>query len=206
MIKRYDFKWIIFVLVIFLCGCGKDKENLQSSKPEPQILVTRDEATTQSDIKNQQISDEEIVENTGDPGNEEPEILIFRDVFGEEYQTTINPNIPSNPFRKDKFIHDGDKLLYDAEGYDCKLGIDVSHHQGSIDWKSVKNQGYDFAILRIAYRGYGKEGSLNLDRTFEQNYEGAKAAGLSVGVYFFSQAISEEEAEEEEDTEKKEEE
>ena len=63
--------------------------------------------------------------------------------------------------------------------------MDVSHHQGYIDWKKVKASGYDFAFVRIGYRGYGKNGSLNLDKRFYENIEGAHEAGIDVGVYFF---------------------
>ena len=182
---------------ILLCGCGKDTEDANSPIIEQQIVVTRDENITKPEKQDQQTANEEETEDSRDIESAEPEILVFRDVFGEEYETVINPDIPSNPFDNDKFIHEGDILRYDDEGYDCKLGIDVSHHQGNIDWESVKAQGYDFAILRIGYRGYGKEGTLNRDQTFEENYENARAAGLSVGVYFFAQAVSEEEAAEE---------
>lgn len=58
---------------------------------------------------------------------------------------------------------------------------------------------YEFAILRIGYRGYGEEGTLNADEKFEQNMENARKAGIDVGVYFFSQAVNEEEAKEEAD-------
>lgn len=75
-------------------------------------------------------------------------------------------------------------------------GVDVSEHQGTIDWQQVKDAGFEYAILRVAYRGM-TEGGLNVDSTFEQNYQGATAAGLKVGVYFFSQAITQEEAREE---------
>lgn len=75
-------------------------------------------------------------------------------------------------------------------------GVDVSDHQEEIDWARVKADGIDFAILRLGYRGY-TEGNLRLDERFEENYRGAKEAGLLVGVYFYSQAISQEEAWEE---------
>ena len=65
-----------------------------------------------------------------------------------------------------------------------------------IDWQQVKAAGIDFAILRLGFRGM-TEGGLNVDATFEENYQGATAAGLKVGVYFFSQAITQEEAQEE---------
>ena len=71
-------------------------------------------------------------------------------------------------------------------------------HQGDIDWQAVRGAGVEFAILRVGYRGM-TEGGLNVDATFQQNYQGAVDAGLQVGVYFFSQAVSQEEAREEAD-------
>lgn len=75
-------------------------------------------------------------------------------------------------------------------------GIDVSKWQGNIDWKKVKASGIDYAIIRVGYRGYGS-GALVEDPYFRQNIEGATKAGLKVGVYFFSQAITTAEAVEE---------
>lgn len=72
-------------------------------------------------------------------------------------------------------------------------GIDVSSHQGKIDWSLVAQDGVEFAIIRVGFRGYGSEGKLVVDQQFENNIRGATAAGVRVGVYFFSQAISEEE-------------
>ena len=72
-------------------------------------------------------------------------------------------------------------------------GVDVSSHQGAIDWSAVAGDGIDFAILRIGNRGYS-QGALSLDEQFEANYTGAKENGLKTGVYFFSQAVSVEEA------------
>ena len=73
----------------------------------------------------------------------------------------------------------------------------MSTFQGNIDWNAVRADGIDFAIIRLGFRGYGAEGSMNLDAKFEQNIKGATEAGIKVGVYFFSQAITEEEAREE---------
>ena len=74
-----------------------------------------------------------------------------------------------------------------------KAGIDVSDYQGSIDWNAIKEDGVDFVFLRVGYRGY-TQGGLYLDENFAQDAADARAAGLSVGVYFFSQAKSEDEA------------
>ena len=85
---------------------------------------------------------------------------------------------------------------YDAPGVTARAGVDVSSYQGNVDWPAVKAAGADFAMLRVGFRGYGT-GALVEDSTFAQNAEGAAKAGLTVGVYFYSQAVTEEEAAEE---------
>lgn len=75
-------------------------------------------------------------------------------------------------------------------------GIDVSEHQGDIDWSLVAQDGVEFAFIRAAYRGYGT-GKLVEDTKFDDNVQGAQAAGIKVGAYIFSQAITEEEVVEE---------
>ena len=76
------------------------------------------------------------------------------------------------------------------------MGIDVSTYQGNIDWNAVKQSGVSFVIIRCGYRGYTKGGLIE-DSKFHANASGAEAAGLKVGVYFFSQAVNEREAVEE---------
>ena len=75
----------------------------------------------------------------------------------------------------------------------------MSKYQGTIDWAKVRASGVQFAILRLGYRGYKQTGGLALDSTFAANLQGAQAAGIQVGVYFFSQAITPQEAVEEAD-------
>jgi len=75
-------------------------------------------------------------------------------------------------------------------------GIDVSKWQANIDWKAVAGAGIDFAIIRVGYRGY-TGGTLVEDEYFRKNIAGATKAGIKVGVYFFSQAVTEAEAIEE---------
>jgi GH25 family lysozyme M1 (1,4-beta-N-acetylmuramidase) len=71
-------------------------------------------------------------------------------------------------------------------------GIDVSKHQGTIDWNLVAQDGVEFAFIRVGYRGYGT-GKLMEDEFFEENIKGALSAGIKTGVYFYSQAVTEEE-------------
>lgn len=127
-----------------------------------------------------------------------PEILHFVDVFGQEYEIDINPHIERHTYTMEGFSRDGQRLSYESDAYVSQLGVDVSHHQGEIDWKRVKAAGYEFAFIRLGYRGY-QTGKLCLDRCFYQNLQNAQACGMQVGVYFFSQAINVEEAVEEAD-------
>ncbi len=76
------------------------------------------------------------------------------------------------------------------------LGIDVSKWNGTIDWNAVKNSGINYVIIRCGYRG-SSQGTLIEDPKFTTNIKGATAAGLKVGVYFFTQAVDEREAVEE---------
>lgn len=81
-------------------------------------------------------------------------------------------------------------------GMPVRDGVDVSYYQGDINWRAVKDAGIEYAIIRAGYRGY-QYGNLSEDPKFWQNIQGATAAGLKVGVYIFSQAITETEAVEE---------
>lgn len=90
------------------------------------------------------------------------------------------------------------KYFYEDENFTSSFGIDVSTFQDEIDWNKVKNDSVEFAYIRIGRRG-ATTGLLYEDDLFEANYEGAKKAGLKIGVYFFSQAINETEARQEAD-------
>lgn len=93
---------------------------------------------------------------------------------------------------------EGQRYTYTApDGTKALAGVDVSTYSGEIDWAAVKADGISFAMVRLGFRGYGEEGNLVLDNQFLANVQGAAEAGLDVGVYFFSQAITVEEAVEE---------
>ena len=134
---------------------------------------------------------------TQEASKKEEKILEFVDAFGNPYKVKINPDIARKKYRDKNFSYKEGKMIYKDDKYSSRLGVDVSHHQGKIDWEKVKEDGYEFAIIRIGYRGYGTEGTLKLDNRFYENIKDAQRAGLDVGVYFFAQAINEEEALEE---------
>ena len=75
-------------------------------------------------------------------------------------------------------------------------GIDVSAYQGEINWEEVSESGAEFVIIRLGLRSYIDE-KIYLDDRFKENLRGAKEAGLAIGVYFYSQAVTPEEAIEE---------
>lgn len=128
------------------------------------------------------------------------EILHFVDVYQNPYQVEINPEVKKHDYKDDFFVHNGHLLTYEGDdNYTSRLGVDVSEHQGYVDWQTLKDNGFSFAFIRLGYRGYGQEGRICLDKEFHRNIQNAQAAGFDVGVYFFAQAINEEEAREEAD-------
>lgn len=123
-------------------------------------------------------------------------ILLQDSLLGEIWVPVLSGVDPS-PYSPALFQKNDDGYMeYLDDAVESWRGIDVSFYQGDIDWERVKAAGVDFAIIRLGYRGY-KVGNVMLDECFEQNMEGALAAGLDVGVYFFSQATSAAEAREE---------
>ncbi len=112
-------------------------------------------------------------------------------------QTPRQPEPPApaaNPYTPEDFhFADGRMTLTAGKAV---TGIDVSGHQGEIDWQAVKAAGVEFAMIRLGYRGYSS-GEICEDKFWRANLDGAQAAGISTGAYFYSQAISPEEAGEE---------
>lgn len=104
------------------------------------------------------------------------------------------PTLPPNPYTAEDFVDQGGYLSCTAG--DALLGVDVSEHQQQVDWQQVADAGMKFAFVRLGYRGY-TEGGMYTDQYAAANLTGAKDAGLQVGAYFYSQAVTVEEAREE---------
>lgn len=92
----------------------------------------------------------------------------------------------------------GRKRYTHADGSAAEVAIDISSHQGEIDWQAVAADGVNNVFLRVGSRGY-ETGEVYGDERFAENLQGAQAAGLSCGVYFYSQAVTMEEAQAEAD-------
>lgn len=115
--------------------------------------------------------------------------------YGEKYLPVLS-RVPVCEYDTNLLVKDGSTMYYNDPAYTTAIGIDVSSYQGEIDWEKVADAGIEFAMIRLGGRGYS-EGALYEDKFFRQNLQGASEAGIKVGVYFFSQAISVGEAAEE---------
>lgn len=162
-------------------------EELKSSEKEEEeykeaVLITEEAPETP----------EEFIET------EKEKILLWDSVVGYSW-TPVLSGLKQHNFAQENFsINNRGHMEYVVDGDTASyFGIDVSSYQGDIDWNAVREDGVEFAILRVGYRGYGEEGKIRMDEKFLQNYDGANEAGIDVGVYFFSQATSVDEAIEE---------
>ena len=137
------------------------------------------------------------VETTNVQKNEK--ILIRTEAGQEPVYINAIEGMPKNSYLDNNFYTDDNGFMaYHNRGKTIStVGIDVSYVQGDIDWQAVKAAGVDFAIIRCGGRGYGDKGILYSDEKFRQNAQGAIDAGIEIGVYFYSQAITVEEAKEE---------
>ena len=163
-----------------------------TSNQEP----TTPEPTTPQPTTPQPTTPEQTTPDTGSTVQEYVQMWLSN----KEYRIPIISSVPKHNYNWENvkvsenglkyYTENGKKVSYE--------GVDVSSHQKDIDWAKVKAAGIDFAIIRVGLRGYGyNTGTIILDEYFTKNVEGALAAGIKVGVYFFSQAINEAEAIEE---------
>lgn len=126
-----------------------------------------------------------------------PENLIYYDE--EQYVfAPVLDEVKKHDLLPENFVeNDKGEMQYVENGVvTSHKGIDVSKYQGDIDWKAVKEDGVEYAFVRLGLRGY-ESGKLVLDEYFDKNMRGANEADVAAGVYFFTQAVTVEEAKEE---------
>lgn len=123
--------------------------------------------------------------------------ILYLDNDGYHF-IPISDTIEHNTLNRGAFsVSENGEISYiSQDGRSAVKGIDVSQHQGAIDWEQVAGSGVEFAIIRAGIRGY-ESGALVTDSYFESNMDGVSANGIEAGVYFFTQAITVEEALEE---------
>lgn len=116
---------------------------------------------------------------------------------GSEQWVMINAYITKNDYKKEGFVYEEPIMKYYLDGEKLStLGVVLNEDCGNVDFSLLKKAGVEYVMLRVGYRGY-ETGNLSLDSRFDEYDVAAKQAGIKVGAYFESQAISVEEAEEE---------
>lgn len=180
-------------------SAGKESSEKKESEKDSDEMKKIAEAqfssvSKESDPDNTEDSSKE--DNSSDPKDsltkqQKKHIKAWEDFHG--YPFTINAPLNDYNWKYLDRTDDG-RLSYEGDDrYTILQGIDVSEFQGKIDWEKVKKAGFDFAFIRAGYRTFDY-GNLNRDSRAVKNLRRAKKAGLEVGLYFFSQAITEEEA------------
>jgi len=186
---------VVSCTILMLAACSPKKKVISQS-------VTGNEDKTYDSGEWIVQKNGSLIQNAGGNQDGEKKRYCFQDVEENRYEAPLLSDVPKCTYDFSDLKTDeqtGYKSYQDPEtGAKAKLGIDVSEFQGEvIDWKQVKESGVEFVMVRLGYRAYGESGSLVLDAMYEQNVKNALEAGLQVGVYFFSQAVSPAEAVEE---------
>lgn len=190
-------------------GSAQMAEGVIYTQADVDLKVAEAVALAQAEIDSAvSIGQEELLEEIKDQLTENQSVLeTLRPLYPDDIVLISGGKYHFLPIRDDlaqhSYIQDNLQVLengryqYMENGQVVShMGIDVSKYQGSIDWEKVAADGVEFVFLRLGLRGY-ESAKLVEDETFQANIQGALAHGIKVGVYFFSQAITEEEAVEE---------
>lgn len=131
------FKKVLLILGagVLLSGCGKE------------TLPTSETEVTQEAIEETTETIEEIATET----EHESQSMEFLDAHGNLHTMEINPDVKHHPYDWSNLTRKDFDVQYEDDTYYIRRGIDVSHHQGAVDWEKVKASGYEFAIVRLVY-------------------------------------------------------
>ncbi|MCC8182129.1 MAG: hypothetical protein LIO45_04005, partial [Clostridiales bacterium] len=156
---------------------GEDEtETSESENVEQEDLQDEDEAEDSEE-------ESDVLYNGNEADYNDPQFLqLLEEGFFDENENDGIATVASSYSHNSRF-----------NGYTITKGVDVSKWNGTINWSKVKAAGISFVMIRCGYRAVG-DGTLYKDTMFETNIKGALAAGLEVGVYVYSQAITTAEA------------
>ncbi len=147
----------------------------------------------ESDEEEESSLEEESTTEEKEDGNH----FLLQYADGTEEWIKINPRWEKNTYDVTNIISSDGRLKYYSDGKKVSfLGVDISRYQKEVDFERLKADGIDFVMIRLGARGY-KSGELQLDECFAENIKNASQAGLDIGVYFYSQAVTSQEALEE---------
>ncbi len=170
-----------------------EERGLSSSGTNTETSGTS-KARYDEEAEREQQKDEE--KKAQDPSTDGKHTLITH-ADGEEEWVLLNPNLERNTYDFTNLTMRQEQLAYYADGKTYSyVGADLSKYNGEVDFAALKQSGVSYVMLRLGMRGYGT-GQIQLDEKFTDYITKAEEAGLNVGVYFYSQAVTEEEAAEE---------
>lgn len=169
-------------------------------EPEPEETPVIEKIEQEPEVNEQEEPAEESVPEPEEDKTPPKEVTYKNKTVTIPKSTVAPANAPEDPEKNkekggEEVKQEEVEKMFENIGKKS-MGIDVSAHQGEIDWARVKASGVDFAMIRVGYRGY-ETGKIMEDSQFKRNASQAAANGIKVGIYFYSAAINETEALEE---------
>lgn len=208
---------LIFVVVMVMNrqdGGSNADASSQTDQMETQLGTTSGYPDTDELLSNSTLTPEDLDFWDKYPESTEPveeseettESSKEEDIYSDGYHTlvthrdgtqewvAINSDIASNTYEPTNMIRSGNIMKYFVNDKEVSyVGVNLSENQTDVDYEALKDAGVDYCMIRVGVRGYST-GQLVEDKLFKTHMDGAIAAGLDVGVYFVSQAISTQEA------------
>lgn len=183
-------------------GKSQTADELSNGKTSVYDMTAREDVNgdkKDDTAKKDQEKDEDKKDEEDEKDEEEETRIQVKHADGTKEWVDINEDISRNKYDLSKLTYQKPFMNYYEDGkLVSKCGVDISANQGDVDFGKLKSAGCDFVMLKVGARGYSS-GNIVSDENFQDNLKAAKKAGLDIGVYFCSQAVSKSEAREEAD-------
>lgn len=156
------------------------------------------EALTQGKTEVYDMTKKESMQDSDEMDDGKHTLVTYQD--GSTEWVEINDKLAANSYDTAKFVYQNPQMKYYVNGKQASwFGVDISSKQGIVDFEKLKKAGVDFVMIKVGGRGYSS-GNIVLDSSYKDYMNGAKNAGLGIGVYFYSQAVDKDEVCEEAET------
>lgn len=156
------------------------------------------EALTQGKTEVYDMTKKESMQDGDSMDDGKHTLVTYQD--GSTEWVEINDKLAANSYDTAQFVYQNPEMKYYVNGKQASwFGVDISGKQGIVDFEKLKGAGVDFVMIKVGGRGYSS-GNIVLDSSYKDYMNGAKNAGLGIGVYFYSQAVDKDEIYEEADT------
>lgn len=156
--------------------------------------------TDKENLKDKEGSDSD--QDTAEKAQDDQEVVSsiqVKHADGTREEVELSEDIPRNQYDFSKLTYQNPLMNYYEDGkLVSKCGVDISANQGDVDFRKLKSAGCDFVMIKVGARGYSS-GNIVMDEYCVDNLKAAKNAGMNIGVYFCSQAVTKAEAKEEAD-------